>query len=133
MTQRPLRKCKKGGCISVTRNGYCDEHIEYGEKLKANRSRRYDKSKRRHEDNEKYYDFYHGKQWVAMSAAIKRRDKYLCQMCLPLKRFSNADVTDHKVELKDDWSKRLDPTNLWSLCHGCHAIKTAEEKRKRKL
>jgi 5-methylcytosine-specific restriction protein A len=38
---------------------------------------------------------------------------------------------DHIVERSDDDSKRLNWDNLQSLCHSCHNIKTAEEKRKR--
>jgi len=35
-----------------------------------------------------------------------------------------ADVVDHIVELRDDWSRRLDESNLRSLCHRHHQRKT---------
>lgn len=57
---------------------------------------------------------------------------YLCQDCLKDGKYTKADVVDHIVELKDDWSKRLDESNLIPLCHYHHNIKTIEEKKKRK-
>ncbi|PAE58568.1 HNH endonuclease, partial [Bacillus licheniformis] len=31
-----------------------------------------------------------------------------------------ADMVHHIVEVKQDWSKRLDLSNLESLCNACH-------------
>ncbi|WP_377897049.1 HNH endonuclease [Gottfriedia sp. OAE603] len=30
------------------------------------------------------------------------------------------DVVHHIVEIKADWSKRLEKKNLKAMCHGCH-------------
>nr|WP_275591513.1 HNH endonuclease signature motif containing protein [Mammaliicoccus sp. A-M4] len=56
---------------------------------------------------------------------------YLCQECLRQGYYQQANVVDHIIELKDDWSKRLDKDNLIPLCHSCHNKKTKEEQRRR--
>jgi len=55
----------------------------------------------------------------------------MCEDCLEEGLIRKADVVYHKIELKDDWSKRLDETNFRSLCHAHHNTKTTREKRKR--
>ena len=52
--------------------------------------------------------------------------------CLEIDITKPADVVDHVIELTDDWSKRLDPDNLQSLCHVCHNSKTRHERKKRR-
>jgi 5-methylcytosine-specific restriction endonuclease McrA len=42
-----------------------------------------------------------------------------------------GDVVDHIIELRDDFSKRLDVNNLQTLCYSCHNKKTKIEKAKR--
>ncbi|MCU6709413.1 HNH endonuclease [Paenibacillus sp. J5C_2022] len=58
------------------------------------------------------------------------RDNYLCQNCLDVKRFVNADVVDHTLPISLRWDLRLTLNNLRSLCHACHNAKTAEDKRR---
>jgi 5-methylcytosine-specific restriction endonuclease McrA len=44
-----------------------------------------------------------------------------------------ANVVDHIKKFRDDWSLRLDPNNLQSLCKRCHdSRKQAEERREGK-
>jgi len=43
---------------------------------------------------------------------------------------SGQDI-DHIVEIKDDYSLRLEMTNLQTLCRSCHAQKTHRERLER--
>ncbi|MFJ5625435.1 HNH endonuclease [Peribacillus loiseleuriae] len=58
------------------------------------------------------------------------RDHGLCQHCLKDKRLIYADMVDHIIPIKIAWHLRVFLKNLQCLCNGCHAIKTAEDKRK---
>ena len=75
--------------------------------------------------------FYRTQAWQTLSKLQRTREP-LCEHCKANGRLRPADVADHIVELKDDWSKGLELSNLQSLCHQCHNRKTQVEKRKRK-
>lgn len=75
--------------------------------------------------------FYRTQAWQTLSRLQRTREP-LCQHCKANGRLRPADVADHIVELRDDWSKGLELSNLQSLCHQCHNRKTQVEKRKRK-
>ncbi|EHJ08427.1 HNH endonuclease [Staphylococcus simiae] len=87
---------------------------------KAN-AKRYNQDIRYNNDNKRYTAFYHSTQWRRTREQVLMRDNYLCQHCL-----ANGIVNDrnlivhHKVELKRDWSKRLDMDNLEAVCNTCH-------------
>ena len=125
MPPRPLRPCRKMNCTALTRDemGYCDKHkVEYLEilkKQKVERDKRYDENVRKTRDK-KYHEFYKSDEWERVKKAILVRDKGLCQWCYKQGKLKSADVVHHIVELKQDWSRRLDPSNLVSLCHECH-------------
>lgn len=108
---RPLKQCKK--CSALTRNvgGYCNEHI----KDKSDTTKQYDKSR-----DDKYVKFYNSSQWKKLRAMIISRDNGLCICCLREGIVSVADIVHHVVETKSDWSKRLDSSNLISVCTSCH-------------
>lgn len=74
--------------------------------------------------------FYNSPTWRKLSKAHKRRNP-LCAHCAKQDRTAVGDVTDHIIEISDDWSMRLEPSNLQTLCTPCHAKKTAEAKRSR--
>lgn len=59
--------------------------------------------------------------WYKKSKEIKGRDKYLCQVCLLDKKytFNNLEV-HHITPISSNWQKRLDNTNLITLCTVCH-------------
>ncbi|WP_257143356.1 HNH endonuclease [Bacillus cereus] len=40
-----------------------------------------------------------------------------------------GDVVDHIIPLLVDWSRRLEPNNLQTLCHACHNQKTRNDKK----
>lgn len=81
--------------------------------------------------NEKRADpFYTSGRWQKVRNAYIRRHP-LCEHCLARGEMVAGTEVDHIVEIKDGGSK-LDFSNLQTLCRSCHAIKTAQEQRKRK-
>lgn len=57
---------------------------------------------------------------------ILKRDGFACQCCGLVR--SDHEI-DHRVPLDQGGSNG--DSNLWTLCHACHASKTAEEAKAR--
>ena len=55
---------------------------------------------------------------------------HLCVHCLKKNRIKKADMVDHIIPIKVNWSLRLSLNNLQPLCNQCHNIKTAEDEKK---
>lgn len=81
-------------------------------------------------ENKQYTEFYNANAWRALSTSHRRRQP-LCMHCLKENITKPADVVDHIIEIRDDYSKRFDVSNLESLCHACHNTKTALARKKR--
>ena len=67
----------------------------------------------------------HGIKCECLKLTRKDYNKYngLCLMCyFKYKILTIANVVHHIVELKEDYTKRLDEDNLITLCHSCHNI-----------
>lgn len=88
---------------------YCEQH-------KQSVNQYYDKRIR----DKQTIAFYHSLQWQRVREQALIRDNYLCQRCLSDKRLTPAEMVHHKIEVKQDWSKRLMMDNLESLCQACH-------------
>lgn len=84
--------------------------------MMMNRNNYYDRYKR----DKRLTEFYKSISWKQLREAIYKRDHGLCQWCLKDDKFIRADVVHHIVEVKAAWDKRLDATNLVSICHACH-------------
>jgi 5-methylcytosine-specific restriction enzyme A len=70
-----------------------------------------------------------GRPWARIRARIMRRDKFLCQACLP-DRVSNAHEVDHIIPRHMGGGDNEE--NLQALCRACHAVKSdAEEVARR--
>jgi predicted restriction endonuclease len=67
-------------------------------------------------------------KWTEMSKAIRKRDKYLCKVCLSEKYDTQYKYTykelevHHIVPIEEDYSKRLDSSNLITLCRMHHEM-----------
>ena len=72
--------------------------------------------------------FYQGTQWRSLSKAYRRRHP-LCAHCKGRGITTPCDMTDHVVPIRTAWDRRYDPTNMQALCHQCHNIKTARDRR----
>lgn len=123
----PLKKCNKVNCNNLIdfKETYCDEHKHLQTESKVN----YDSF--RYERDSLYRQFYNKKSWKDARHISMLRHDSLCQECLRDGLYTKADVVDHIVELRDDWERRLDQSNLEPLCHKCHNEKTISEKENR--
>lgn len=119
MARKKLKPCSKFGCNNLTRERYCENHIQLEEEARAAQDKFYDENIRNKKDI-KYKIFYHSKEWKMARLRRLSIDNGLCQQCLSNKHIVKADVVHHKVPIKADWSKRLDIDNLISWCHNCH-------------
>lgn len=60
--------------------------------------------------------------WTDKAIEIKRRDNYLCQVCLrnrynTLQQYNYKDLSvHHAISINQDWEKRLEDGNLITLC-----------------
>jgi 5-methylcytosine-specific restriction enzyme A len=117
MPERAKRPCNKPGCPNLTDARYCDDHAKAAQS-QINRWRG--------SAHQRGYD----RRWQAVRVQALRRDKYLCQRCLKDSRVTPATMVDHIIPIVVDPTLRLALDNLQSLDDACHALKTAEDKRK---
>lgn len=151
-----VRFCSAAGCREVIPVGqyFCKKHQylqkEYEDKRKHWQQDNYKKmtKEQKHEYNRKVYKkrmersakathdynrFYKTSKWVKLSRQTLQKSP-VCVMCLRKGIVKKADLVDHIVPIREDWSKRLDPTNLQSLCYRCHREKTRKDhQRERKI
>ncbi|MCQ6531095.1 HNH endonuclease [Bacillus mycoides] len=119
MPSKPFKPCKSLGCNELTRDKYCAKYLEKEKET----VRYYDK----HIRNKSSRSFY-----ISRLEFIYRRDHGLCVQCRSNDIIKIGDVVDHTIPIRVDWSKRLEPTNLQTLCHACHNKKTKEDEKKNK-
>lgn len=67
-----------------------------------------------------YDSFYHSPEWQAVRRQVLDRDHYLCQVCKRAGRVTPATTVHHITPVRVDYSKRLDPANLETICKACH-------------
>ena len=117
MNKRALRPCKKAGCPNLTRERYCEDHIQAAEEHKAIRNKYYDKYVR----EKKYTDFYNSDEWERVRENIlvtyNGIDIYAYYID---KEIELASTVHHIVEVKDDWDKRLELINLFPTTESNH-------------
>ena len=126
VAMKSMKPCASPMCPNLTKERYCNDHQDRARQEKAERDRYYD----RYQRDKRSTAFYKTKSWEAVREEALRRDKGLCQHCLKRKRINYAEMVDHIIPIRIDWSLRLTMSNLQALCNKCHAIKTAEDKRK---
>lgn len=111
----------------------CGELFPYGpgaycEKCRAampSRHKAYDEKVR----DQKAAAFYRSAQWIKLRNLAMQRAGGLCEACRRHGQVVPADEVHHKVPISEDWSRRLDPSNLICLCKSCH--RTEHERMKR--
>lgn len=72
--------------------------------------------------------FYKSKSWTQL------RNEYisehpLCVRCLAYGKLTAGKIVDHKRPRSERPDLELEWDNLQTMCHACHNIKTAEDKR----
>lgn len=136
---KPRHLCNYPGCMELIPydQRYCSKHqyhkpIDLADKQERHRINKATYRKRINSKHErKYQIFYRSTQWQKLSHYWLMTHP-LCVKCEAKGTYRKADLVDHVIELRDDWSKRLDKDNLQSLCYSCHNKKTWQEKRKRR-
>lgn len=111
---KPLRVCNHAGCNTLIDfdKSYCDKH-----KSKYQWRKSYEG---------KYLQFYNSTVWRKQSKLFLTQNQ-LCVECQKNGIIRKADLVDHIIPLKVDWSKRLDWSNWQPLCQDCHNAKTRSE------
>lgn len=71
-----------------------------------------------------------GHKWMRIREAILTRDCGLCVPCKAKGKLTIATEVDHILQLADGGTD--DHSNLQSICHNCHADKTARENGKKR-
>lgn len=133
---KPLKQCNYPPCRKLIPFdvGYCDthkrEHVKQEQHSRREVNRAY--SDKRKQEEPRIHAFYQSKRWERLSRQIKLRDDFMCQECLRNNKYKQANVTDHIIEIKDNWEARWDANNMESLCHYCHNMKTRKEQERRK-
>lgn len=135
MIMKLCARCQK---LIEAPNRYCDKCKPIVEKqveeIKQKGNTRYNKQR-----DKKYTQFYNSKAWRVLSKNYLNKH-YLCEECqkeAEQKKEYNiqlAEEVHHKepIQTQTGWLKRLDESNLISLCHLHHDIAHKRFKRKRK-
>ena len=110
----PKSVCSFPSCKNIaTKNSRCDIHQrELKAKKQSNRS-----------STTLNEHIYQSTRW---------RKLPLCEHCLKANVYKPVQIVDHIVEINDDESLAYVYSNLQSLCHSCHRVKTAKAARERK-
>lgn len=118
---RPKRKCNKPACTSLIdyTESYCEKH-------KTHVASQYNNEVRYNKDNRHIARFYSSYEWKSLRNSYKAANP-LCERCFANGRVTSAKIVHHKIEVREDFSKRLDWENLESICQACH---NAEHKKK---
>ena len=104
--------CAYPGCSRTTSGRYCEVHSD----TTKQKYKDYDRER----SDQQEVSFYNSKPWKDVRAAVLQRDFYLCQQCKRQGITTFGNIVHHIVELKDDWSLRLDMNNLETVCSACH-------------
>lgn len=77
--------------------------------------------------------FRRSQAWTDKAIEIKRRDNYLCQICIrrlynTLQQYNYTGLSVHHViPINQDWDKRLDDNNLITSCKMHHEMMESGE------
>ena len=114
----PKKICFGPSCNRLVsmKEKYCHSCTEIMDIEKREKNQKYDEYIR----DDHTVKFYHSKEWKRVREAALVRDHFLCQKCLNDNIINSAEIVHHIIEVKEDWSKRLDIINCESVCKRCH-------------
>ena len=108
----PMRKCNHVSCRTLIPfdRRYCEAHTHH--------RRATDKAynDERLKNNPEYIRFYGSREWKSARRLALMRDDFMCVACKREGKFIPAEVVDHIIDTKEAWHRRLDQSNLQSLC-----------------
>ena len=118
--------CKCGKIIDYSMK-YCKECESKAQQEKAEQNKHYDKNVRNSEDNKKYTEFYHSKEWNGVREYINSKYNGICLYSyLVLHEVVYVGTVHHIEESKNNWDRRLDKNNLIPVCLEVHNMIHAE-------
>lgn len=121
MPLRPNKPCNKPGCPNLTRDKYCEEHLELGIRqfnFTKEQKQEFDK-KRSKSPARKLYDH----KWREYSKEFLKRNP-VCTVC-----GNKSEVTDHVIAHKGNKGLFWTKFNHMALCKSCHDRKTWTQDR----
>lgn len=125
--------CCYPACRTIVRDGLnarCEKHRKPQRRLNGTSTgtKIFADKAARHGANRHIYD---SARWKRISRKKKTMTPF-CELCDPDgSKGIIAKIADHIIEIKDNPQLAFSISNIQSLCFDCHAIKTAEEVRKR--
>lgn len=133
MPRRAPSPCRAPQCPNLVyeraAEGYCEGHQDIPRARRAKYSRATNANRRADKAQSALDAFYSTPAWRKLSKAHRAHEP-LCRHCAKAGRITPAAVVDHIIERRDGGAN-YDPSNLQSLCHSCHNIKTQQERRRR--
>lgn len=112
MALKPFRPCRKPGCQTLTRDGWCPDHKP--------------KAAKRGESAEWHW-MYNLPVWRDdLRPSQLLREPFCCECAKRGLRVRATDV-DHIKPHRGDMARFTARWNLQSLCHRCHSAKTMRE------
>lgn len=138
-----VRRCRYPGCHAMVKypHHYCKQHFEHeaeylASRMKWARSRqksyvhRYNTvTRNRNKVKQDQYNFYRTKQWQDLRQMVLGRDNFVCRYCQTIGRIVPSKTVDHIVPLEVAPNKKVDISNLATICGKCHRLKTDWEQR----
>ena len=114
----PKKICSGDGCNNLVRMSESRCPMCQSQKYldKSEHNRKYDEIVR----DPVTVKFYRSTSWKTVRRYVLNRDNNLCQHCLRDNVVKSAELVHHIIELKEDISKGLDPSNCISVCKACH-------------
>ena len=110
------RLCPKCKHLIENTEKYCKKCAEEYKQDKRKDYIEYNNTKR----DKKSSKFYSSREWKLVRDIVRERDNNLCRVCLSNKMVKGADMVHHIEELQDNYNRRVDTSNLVSLCSTCH-------------
>jgi 5-methylcytosine-specific restriction protein A len=112
MPAKPLKPCNKRGCLNLTRERYCEDHMQqihsYDQYRESSSKRGYDS------------------KWRKARLAYLQAHP-LCVKCFERGIPISATVVDHIIPHRGDYKLFWNSANWQPLCKQCHDWKTATE------
>ncbi len=115
-----MKYCNRTGCNRLVPQGvkYCAAHTVSRTADNRQRHKEYDAHRR----NQKAKEFYNSAEWKAARARALARDTGIdIYLYIMEGRVVPADTVHHIVELREDYSRRLDIDNLISIAEATHS------------
>jgi len=115
----PLKKMCRCGAIIDYADRCCSKCMSSNKSEKAESNRQYDNKRK----DDKEYRFYHTNEWLRLRAYILNRYNHIDLYSYYINnKIIVANTIHHVVEVRDDWSKRLDVDNLFTCSIETHSL-----------